>query len=200
MTKGGEKAGARNLVFFRVEWLQPAMTGSSCARWARLGSFRSQIGSPLVFCNVWLFMRAWCYSLVESLVADRSVMAEWLLSCSVARCVDTCGFATWCCKTYCNGCVKVASGFGAAMSGAVARSSFVFCNSISRDRIVMATDLLREVPWRAPRLPTSVCGSSCPAFRASAGRKGCLNLDMLQWWKRMQLLTLDFVCVCLIDK
>ena len=27
----GEEAGARNLVFFRVKWLQPAMKGSSSA-------------------------------------------------------------------------------------------------------------------------------------------------------------------------
>ena len=26
----GEEAGARNLVFFRVKWLQPAMKGTSC--------------------------------------------------------------------------------------------------------------------------------------------------------------------------
>ena len=26
----GEEAGARNLVFFRVEWLQAAMKGTSC--------------------------------------------------------------------------------------------------------------------------------------------------------------------------
>ena len=28
----GEEAGARNLVFFRVGWLQPTMKGTSCAR------------------------------------------------------------------------------------------------------------------------------------------------------------------------
>ena len=28
----GEEAGARNLVFFRVKWLQPAMKGTSCVR------------------------------------------------------------------------------------------------------------------------------------------------------------------------
>ena len=46
----GEEAGARNLVFFRVKWLQPAMKGTSMylvrAR-VRLGSF----GSFYVFCN-----------------------------------------------------------------------------------------------------------------------------------------------------
>ena len=40
-------AGARNLVFFRVKWLQPAMKGTSCVRRLRLRSF----GSFYVFCN-----------------------------------------------------------------------------------------------------------------------------------------------------
>ena len=34
------------------------------------------------------------------------------------------------------------SGFGAAISDAVARSSIVFCNSVSADRIVMAASRL----------------------------------------------------------
>ena len=38
------------------------------------------------------------------------------------------------------------SGFGATISNAVARSSIVFCNSVSADRIVMAASrLLRAV-------------------------------------------------------
>ena len=37
----GEEAGARNLVFFRVKWLQPAMKGTSCVRRLRLRSFGS---------------------------------------------------------------------------------------------------------------------------------------------------------------
>ena len=28
----GEEAGARNLVFFRVKWLRPAMKGTLCVR------------------------------------------------------------------------------------------------------------------------------------------------------------------------
>ena len=43
----GEEAGARNLVFFRVKWLQPAMKGTSSVRRLRLRSF----GSFYVFCN-----------------------------------------------------------------------------------------------------------------------------------------------------
>ena len=34
----GEEAGAQNLLFFRVKWLQPAMKGTSCVRRVRLGS------------------------------------------------------------------------------------------------------------------------------------------------------------------
>ena len=54
----GKEAGARNLVFFSVKWLQPAMKGTSCVRRLRLGSFLSRMGSFSVFCNEWLFLRA----------------------------------------------------------------------------------------------------------------------------------------------
>ena len=45
----GEEARARNLVFFRVKWLQPAMKGTSSLRRLRLGSFLSQIVPPMCF-------------------------------------------------------------------------------------------------------------------------------------------------------
>ena len=45
----GEEAGARNLVFFRVKWLQPAMKGTSCVRRVRLRSFLSRIVPPMCF-------------------------------------------------------------------------------------------------------------------------------------------------------
>ena len=45
----GEEAGARNLVFFRVKWLQPAMKGTSCVRWVRLRSFHARIVPPMCF-------------------------------------------------------------------------------------------------------------------------------------------------------
>ena len=69
------KAGARNLVCFRVKWLQPAMKGTSCVRRLRVRSFQRRIGSSSVCCNEWLFMCAYFYALVEYLVADRNVMA-----------------------------------------------------------------------------------------------------------------------------
>ena len=42
-----EEAGARNLVFFRVKWLQPAMKGTSSVRRLRLRSFRTRLVPPL---------------------------------------------------------------------------------------------------------------------------------------------------------
>ena len=45
----GEEAGARNLVFFRVKWLQPAMKGTSSLRRLRLRSFLSRIVPPMCF-------------------------------------------------------------------------------------------------------------------------------------------------------
>ena len=44
-----EEAGARNLVFFRVKWLQPAMKGTSSVRRVRLGPFLSRIVPPMWF-------------------------------------------------------------------------------------------------------------------------------------------------------
>ena len=43
----GEEAGTRNLAFFRVKWLQPAMKGTSCVRQLRLRSFRTRLVPPL---------------------------------------------------------------------------------------------------------------------------------------------------------
>ena len=78
----GEEAGARNLVFFRVKWLQPAMKGTSCVRRVRLRSFHARIGSSSVFCNEWLFLCASFYAFLQSLVADRIGMA----ACALLRC------------------------------------------------------------------------------------------------------------------
>ena len=79
----GEEAGARNLAFFRVKWLQPAMKGTSCVRRVRFGSFRVQSVPPLCsatsgcscvrssmrFLNLWL----------QIALEKRIVMAAWML-------------------------------------------------------------------------------------------------------------------------
>ena len=71
----GEEAGARNLVFFRVKWLQPAMKGTSCVRRLRLRSF----GSFYVFCNNGGSCVCSSNAFLEVVVADRIGMAAWML-------------------------------------------------------------------------------------------------------------------------
>ena len=51
------------------------------------------------------------------------------------------------------------SGFGAAISDTVARSSFVFCNSVSGDRIVMAASRLLGAAAACVILPSFAAGS-----------------------------------------
>ena len=85
----GEEAGARNLVFFRVKWLRFGDDRyTSCVRRVQLRSFHPQIGSSSVFCNEWLFLCAWFYACLESVIADRTGMATRLLSSGVAMCVE----------------------------------------------------------------------------------------------------------------
>ena len=74
------------------------------------------VGLPffLQHCNggfklLWVCLCVRTYKgVLESVVADRIGMAAWLLSSGVAMCVDTCGLATWCFKTQCNGGMNVA--------------------------------------------------------------------------------------------
>ena len=75
----GEEAGARNLMFFRVKWLHPAMKATSSVRRLRLGSF----GSFYVFCNngcscvriSMRFLTLWC-----------QIAFEWLHDVAWALC------------------------------------------------------------------------------------------------------------------
>ena len=74
----GEEAGARNLVFFRVKWLQPAMKGTSSVRRLRLGSFHARIVPPMCFAtsgcscvrSSMRFLNLWL-----------QIAMEWLLHC-----------------------------------------------------------------------------------------------------------------------
>ena len=70
----GEEAGARNLAFFRVKWLQPAMKATSSVRRLRLGSF----GSFYVICNnacSCVRSSMMFYAFLEDVVPDRIGMA-----------------------------------------------------------------------------------------------------------------------------
>ena len=92
----GEEAGARNLVFFRVKWLQPAMKATSSVRRLRLGSF----GSFYVFCNnacscvrsSMRFLTLWCQIALEWL-HDVTCRVLWGGSRSTKPCVFPCKVA-----------------------------------------------------------------------------------------------------------
>ena len=74
----GEEAGARNIVFFRVKWLQATMKGTSSVRRLRLRSFRTRLVPPMGFAGIFVPV---CVVLCVSWScgADRIGMAAWLL-------------------------------------------------------------------------------------------------------------------------
>ena len=74
----GEEAGARNLVFFRVNWLQPAMKGTSSARQVRFGSFRVQSVPPMCFATSGC---SCVRSSIRFLNLWLQIALEWLLHC-----------------------------------------------------------------------------------------------------------------------
>ena len=92
----GEEAGARNRVFFRVKWLQPAMKATSSVRRLRLGSF----GSFYVFCinacscvrSSMRFLTLWCQIALEWL-HDVACRVLWGGSRSTKPCVFPCKVA-----------------------------------------------------------------------------------------------------------
>ena len=48
----GEEAGARNLAFFRVRWLEATMKATSSVRRLRLRSFRTRLVPPMCFARI----------------------------------------------------------------------------------------------------------------------------------------------------
>ena len=74
----GEEAGARNLAFFRVKWLQPAMQGTSSVRRVRLRSFCARIVPPMCFAT----SRCVCVrSSMRFLNLWLQIALEWLHEC-----------------------------------------------------------------------------------------------------------------------
>ena len=76
------------------------------------------------------------------------------------------------------------SAYRAGAECRLSQADAAWVRNVIADSANFLLDLLREVPWLATRLPTSVCGLSCPAFRASAGRKSCQNPDQVQRGKK----------------
>ena len=108
----GEEAGARNLVFFRVKWLWPGeileiglLTALRAHGHAADPRAHGHTRNP----------RAHGHTGRREHEQSTSTRApghtDTQPNHSVAMCVDTCRFATWCCETQCNGCMNVAWGF-----------------------------------------------------------------------------------------
>jgi len=69
----GEEAGARNLLFFRVKWLQATMKGTSRVRRVRLRSVCLFFAGPHCgggFKLLWVFWNLWL-----------QIAVEWLHDC-----------------------------------------------------------------------------------------------------------------------
>ena len=81
----GEEAGARNLAFFRVKWLQSAIKATSSVRRLRLGSFHARMIPSMCFATSACscvrssrrFLNLWLQSAFE-----------WLLHCEEKSLLD----------------------------------------------------------------------------------------------------------------
>ena len=126
----GEEVGARNLVFFRVKWLQPAMKATSSVRRLRLGSFCARIVPPMCFAtsgcscvrSCMRFLKLWCQIALE-LLHDVAWAVCWGGSWSTKPCVFPCKMAAAGDENYLV-CAAVAAGVVLCANC----SSYVFCN------------------------------------------------------------------------
>ena len=126
----GEEAGARNLVFFRVKWLQPAMKGTSSVRRLRLRSFLSRIVPPMCFAmsgcscvrSSMRFLKLWWQIALEWL-HDVAWALCWGGSRSTKPCVFPCKVAAAGDERY-----LVCAAVAAAVVSVANCSSYVFCN------------------------------------------------------------------------
>ena len=126
----GEEAGARNLVFFRVKWLQPAMKGTSSVRRVRLRSFRTRLVPSMCFatsgcsCGV-VLCGSWscgCRSQWNGCMNVAWAMF-WGGSRSTKPCVFPCKMASAGDERY----LVCAAGAAAVIPDAIG-SFYVFCN------------------------------------------------------------------------
>ena len=118
----GKEAGARNRAFsFKVasDGGEKCFVCAASAAALVSSSNRFLLGVlQRVVVHVCVLLCAYCICGCRS----QSVMAAWLVSRFVVMCVQRCAFATWCCKTHWNGCVKVAWRRGCV------RNTIVFCS------------------------------------------------------------------------
>ena len=132
----GEEAGARNLVFCRVKWRQPAMKATSFVRRLRLGSFCARIVPPMCFAmsgcvsvrSSMRFLNLWLQIALE-LLHDVAWAVCWGGSRSTKPCVFPCKVAAAGDESYLV-CAAVAAGVVLCANC----SSYVFCNEWLRLR------------------------------------------------------------------
>ena len=172
----GEEAGARNLVFFRVKWLQATMKGTSCVRRVRLRSFRTRLVPSMCFAT------SGC-------------------SCGVVLCVSwSCG-----CRSHCNGCMNVngcmnANGcmnvaWAICFGEEAGARNLVFFRVKWLQATMKGTSCVRRVRLRSfrTRLVPSMCfatsGCSCavvPCVSWSCGCRshchGCMHVAWSMFW------------------
>ena len=124
----GEEAGARNRVFFRVKWLQPAMKGTSSVRRLRLGSFRTRLVPSTCFAtsgcscvrSSMRFLKLWLQIALEWL-HDVAWAMFWGGSRSTKPCVFPCKVAAAGDERY------LVCAAGAAGVASVANKWFLLC-------------------------------------------------------------------------
>ena len=154
----GEEAGARNLVFFRVKWLQATMKGTSCVRRVRFGSFRVQSVPPMGFATSGC---SCVRSSMRFLTLWWQIALEWLHECCMGYVVgrkpehETLCFSVW------SGCRR---------RWKVPR----VCDGCGLDRFEFNRFLL----WVLQRVVVPVCVVLCVSWRCG-GRShwnGCMML------------------------
>ena len=127
----GEEAGARNLVFFRVKWLQLTMKGTSSARRVRLRSLCLFFGRTVTVALLWVclcvrshrvFWNLWLQIALEWL-HDVAWALCWGGSRSTKPCVFPCKVAAAGDERY-----LVCAAVAAAVVSVANCSFYVFCN------------------------------------------------------------------------
>ena len=115
----GEEAGARNLVFFRVKWLQATMKGTSSVRRVRLRSvgrfFLPQCNGGFKLLWVCLCVRSYrvfwnlCLQIALEWLHDVARALFWGGSRSTKPCVFLCKVAAGdgACRSHWNGCMML---------------------------------------------------------------------------------------------
>ena len=119
-----QKDAVRNLVLFRVKWLQPAMKDTSSVR-AGVGVVRTAMAVSMCFASS-------CALQLHGVLEASCVI--FLVKVSTKKASKPCFFLA----------LASRSGFGTVISRAVVCSCIVFCNAVSAKSTVMAASRFLE--------------------------------------------------------